>query len=288
MIPELEFSRPQNIKETLGLLAETNCNNRILAGGTDVITGMQMESKRFSGIDRLIDINQIPELKNIEQTDDHIIIGGNVTFSELMDNPLAQQKLPLLIKAASTVGNLQIRNRATITGNFVNNAPCADSVPPLLVYDAMIKIETANSSRNLPLEQFLTGTYKTQIQSDELVTQILIPQKATILKGDFYKLGRRKSVAISRISLAVLAQIENKTVHEIRIAGGAVTPIGERFTELEKWAKGKSISEDLIQSITTKIAQKIINKSGIRWSSAYKIPVLQQMLYQLLKRVMDY
>jgi xanthine dehydrogenase FAD-binding subunit len=285
MIPELEFSRPKTIHEALTLLATPGQNNRILAGGTDVITGIQMGSKRFSKIDLLIDINQIPELKTITENEDQIIIGGNVTFTELMENQIAREKLPLLVKAASTVGNLQIRNRATITGNFVNNAPCADSVPPLLVYDALIKIESQNSRRELPLQDFLTGTYKTLIKPDELITEIRIPKSGTELRGDFYKLGRRKSVAISRISLAVLAQIEEGNIKEIRIAGGAVTPIGERFPDLEKWTSGQKLSDDLLKSLAKKMAEKITKANGLRWSSTYKIPVLQQTLYQLLKKV---
>ncbi len=287
MIPELQFSRPKTIREALNLLATPGQNNRILAGGTDVITGIQMGSKRFSRIDLLIDINQIPELKTITENKAHIIIGGNVTFTELIENPIARQKLPLLVKAASTVGNLQIRNRATLTGNFVNNAPCADSVPPLLVYDALIKIESQNSGRELPLQDFLTGTYKTLIKPNELVTEIRIPKADTELRGDFYKLGRRKSVAISRISLAVLAQIEEDKIKEIRIASGAVTPIGERFPDLEKWANGQKISDELLKLLAKKMAEKITKANGLRWSSTYKIPVLQQTFYQLLKKVTD-
>jgi len=285
MIPELELVQPKTITETLRILAQTLQNNRILAGGTDVITGIQMQSKRFSNIDLLIDINQIPDLKSISETEEGIIIGGNVTFTELMNNSLAQTKLPLLTKAASTVGNLQIRNRATITGNFINNAPCADSVPPLLVYDAKLKIESNNGSRIIFLQEFLTGTYKTLIQPNELVSQIIIPKSIAKLKGDFYKLGRRKSVAISRISLAVLALVENNVFKEIKIAAGAVTPIGERFKELEKWAIGKEISNNLLKTLSTKMAQRIINESGLRWSSAHKIPVVQQTFYQLLKNI---
>ncbi|KAA3616927.1 MAG: FAD-binding protein [Calditrichaeota bacterium] len=287
MIPTLELMRPNSVREALELLKSNSQNNRVLAGGTDVITGIQMGSRRFSDIEQLIDINQIPEMKKIEETDDQIIIGAGVTFSELMDDAIAQHKLPLLTKAASTVGNLQIRNRATISGNFINNAPCADSVPPLLVYDAAIKIESVNGDRIVDLEQFLTGTYKTLIQADELVTQIIIPKTATDLKGDFYKLGRRKSVAISRISLAVLIGLENSIVKEIKIAAGAVTPIGERFPELEAWAKGKNISDDLLKSLSIKMAEKIIKGNGLRWSSAYKVPVVQQAFYQLLKKVTD-
>ncbi|MCB0281940.1 MAG: FAD binding domain-containing protein, partial [Calditrichaeota bacterium] len=202
-------------------------------------------------------------------------------FSEILENKIIQDKLPLLIQSASGIGNLQIRNRATVVGNFVNNAPCADSVPALLVYNAKLRIESLKGAREIALQDFLVKAYKTQIAPDELVTDIQIPL-ANDFCGTFYKLGRRQSVAISRISLAVLAKLSNHKIDEIRIASGAVTPIGKRFTELENFARGKIANKDLFIELAQKIARQTLDVTGLRWSGFHKIPVLQQALYQLL------
>ncbi|PIX33501.1 MAG: hypothetical protein COZ59_09260, partial [Bacteroidetes bacterium CG_4_8_14_3_um_filter_31_14] len=45
---------------------------------------------------------------------------------------------PLIIESCSLLGSKQIRNRATLGGNIVNAAPCADSVPPLILYNAKV------------------------------------------------------------------------------------------------------------------------------------------------------
>jgi xanthine dehydrogenase FAD-binding subunit len=287
VIPEIEYFRPGKIEDVLSLLAKNHGDTCIIAGGTDIIPGFQQGDARFRHIRKLVEINRIKELKIIEENDSNLIVGSGVTFSELVKNPLVQNKFPLLSKTAASIGSAQIRNRATIGGNFINNAPCADSVPPLLVYDAKIHIRSLKYEKEIPLEQLLSKPYQTQLKPDELVTQIVLPLPSSNYKGDFYKLGRRRGVAISRITLAVLMKIENLTIQDIRIASGAVTPIGVRFPDLENYAIGKQINEALLKELAQKLGTAILIKTGLRWSSAYKLPVVQQMFYHLLCQFMN-
>ncbi|HEX9973436.1 MAG TPA: xanthine dehydrogenase family protein subunit M [bacterium] len=287
MIPDFNFIRPENIEDALGFLAENNDRARIIAGGTDIIPGFQQGSARFQHIKKLIDVSQLEELKTIEKQDQNIIIGAGVTFSELMKSQLIREHFPILAKAASSVGSVQIRNRATIAGNFINNAPCADSVPPLLVYNAKIKALSSKSEREISLEHLLAKAYQTNLKPDELVTQIILPIPSREYRGDFYKLGRRRGVAISRITLALLLKIENAVIEDIRIASGAVTPIGTRFSELEQFCNGKPIKGDLFKILAQKLGERILEITGLRWSSAYKLPVVQQMFFQLISNISE-
>ena len=284
MIPQFKYYRPKSLDELKNILGELQNNSRILAGGTDIVPGFIQESQRFTEISNLIDINHISDLKVIKITDDYISIGSAVTFAEIIKNELIGKCFPLLVKAAQTLGSLQIRNKATIVGNFVNNAPCADSVPPLLVYDASIKITSPENERLIPLNEFLLNPYETQLNKNECVTEIRIPILKKNFIGDFYKLGRRSAISISRITLAFLLLEEDKIIKEFRIASGAITPIGKRFFELEASFIGKKVSSETFMEIGLKIGEQILKTTGLRWSTAYKLPVVQQMLYQLLEK----
>jgi xanthine dehydrogenase FAD-binding subunit len=287
MIPELQYIRPATVEEALNLLESANEEARLIAGGTDIIPGFQQQSKRFMGIKTLIYTKSIRELSRIESEKEFVKIGAACTFSEIQNNQQVSEFFSLLTKAASTVGSLQIRNLATITGNFVNNAPCADSVAPLLVYNAKIEIQSKKETKEIALEDFLIAPYKNQLQAGEIVTKIIIPKPSPNAKGDFYKLGRRRGVAISRITLAVLAEIENKVIKELRIASGAVTPIGKRFHKLENAVKGKTVSDELLKEMAIEMGNQILKDTGLRWSTAYKLPVVQQKLYHLLTEICD-
>ncbi len=280
MIPDLEIYLATDIKEALGMLKSEDA--RIIAGGTDVVPGLSQGSNRFKDVRVLVDINHISQLKGISVNDGIISIGATETFSDLLESEIVKNELPLLWKSAATIGSVQIRNRATIAGNFVNNAPCADSIPPLLVYDAVLEIESFDSKREITLADFLTSPYKTKIEKNEIVTKINIPLPSKELRGDFYKLGRRRAVAVSRITLALLVKINEHAIDDIKIASGAVSPIGTRFYEIENYALGKKVNEQLMKNLSREIGEKIIELTGLRWSSEYKLPVVQQVFYQLI------
>lgn len=283
MIRPVEIMLPKNLNEALTTLSERD-NAHIIAGGTDVVTGLAQESNRFKNTELLVDINKITELKGITSTDGVIRIGAAETFTAILRNAVINENLPLLAKACGTIGSVQIRNRATIAGNFVNNAPCADTVPVLLAYNASLVIESLNAKREIPLSDFISGPYKTQLKKGEIVSGILIPVPVKQFRGDFYKLGRRRAVAISRITLALLLSIKDNKIEEIRIASGAVTPIGTRFPELEKSVVGKPADENLIQNLSAELGKNILAVTGLRWSSEYKLPVVQQVFYQMLHK----
>lgn len=285
MIPVKEILFPGSLDELCRLLQNNIGSSKIIAGGTDIVPGFHIESPRFTRVEKLIDLNRIVELKEIHVKDNFIAIGSAVTFSEIISNDLLNEKIPLLVKASKRIGSTQIRNRATLGGNFINNAPCADSVAPLLVYDAEIKIKSYTAEKIIKLQDFLVKPYETRLKPDEIVTHVLIPIHKLNYIGDFYKLGRRRSVSISRISLAVLLYLREGTIDDVKIASGAVTPIGTRFYDIEEFARGKMLNDESAKEIAIKLGEKILQISGVRWSSEYKIPVVQQVCYHLLKKL---
>ncbi len=285
MIPKLNYVAPLSLKRTLKILSENKKKAKILAGGTDILPGFHINSKRFRDIELLVDIKKIGELKLIKEFKDRVEIGACVTFSQICESDTFKKFFPLLVKSAETVGSVQIRNRATVVGNCVNNAPCADSVPPLLVYDAKIEIQSLKRKRVISLQKFLIKPYSTALKKNEVVTKIIIPKPDPDFKGDFYKLGRRRAVAISRISLALLLKKKAGIIDELRIASGAVTPIGARLHELEKFAKDKKADSSTFKELSILMGKKVLQITGLRWSSEYKLPVLQQVFYQLLEKV---
>ncbi|MBI2418379.1 MAG: FAD binding domain-containing protein [Ignavibacteriales bacterium] len=264
MIPNIEYFTPKTIAEALQLLSKQE-NVKIIAGGTDVITGFHQESSRFTKTGALIDINRIPELHQISETTGSVWIGAGCTFTQVVNSPVVQKEFPLLVQASSGVGSLQIRNRATIGGNFVNNAP-----------------QSADNSRTMPLQEFLIRPYCTQLAFNEIVTNITLAKLPGSYHGSYYKLGRRRGVAISRITVAALLNVVDDAIADIRFASGAATPIGMRFPEIEALAMNQKVSDDLLRKLAIQTGELVLERTGLRWSTAYKLPVLQQLCYQEL------
>ncbi len=285
MIPKLKFIRPKNLEEAVAVLGLHKQNAAVIAGGTDVVPAYQIDSVRYKDINVLVDIRCLNQLQEIKIEGDRLSIGAASTFTQLSTSPLIKEHVPVLARAALAVGSHQIRNMATVGGNIVNNAPCADSVPALLVHDAELVIRSQWGKRKIRLADFLVKAYTTQLEPGEIITSITLPIFPQGYKGDFYKLGRRRGAAISRISLALLVEVQGGIIRDFRVASGAVTPIGKRFPEIETFAKGKETTPRLFKDLAKQMGKEIMEITGLRWSSPYKLPVVQQAFYQLLERV---
>lgn len=137
-LTDVTVTRPKTLDEALLLLKSDGVT--AIAGGTDVIVQGRLQTKSM----KLVDISRLSELIQVtEDPDSHeVSIGAAVTFNRITDHPLLRERYPLLVQACHTVGSHQIRNRATIGGNIVNAAPCGDSIPPSILYDASVELRS--------------------------------------------------------------------------------------------------------------------------------------------------
>jgi CO/xanthine dehydrogenase FAD-binding subunit len=282
MINKHSYHKFTELKETLQFICNNGAQSRIIAGGTDVLIELRKDNNKFENIENIIDIHDIPELRNIAVENNVCSIGACCTFKEMSNNELIRSYFLVLKMAVEKIGSPQIRNVATIGGNICNLAACADSIAPLLVYDARVTLRSEKSVRTVPLETILIKPYKTDVHHDEVLTHILLPLPDKDWKYCFYKLGRRSGVSISRLSYAILLKANKGKIEDIRFAFGALFAVPKRLKDLERELKQKTISSELLKEVSRRIAQQILDETGVRWSTSYKIPVLQQLFFSSL------
>ena len=280
-----EFLTTQTIEEVLNYLDKFS-KVHILAGGTDLLVDLYKESPRLPDFDYLLDISNIPELKNINSINNFIEIGPLVTHSRLINEPLIKNNFLILAEAASTIGSTQIRNRGTIGGNIVNASPAADLLPPLIALRAEVELTSGKGKRVLSLEEFLAGPYKTKIQANELLTKIKIPLLAGNYYTDFQKIGRRKALSIARLSLALITKIDEEGVfHDTRVVPGSATPYPQSLSETEKAINGKSVLNVDLKEIGKIISKEMVSITGERWSTPYKKPTIAVLIKRALEKI---
>ncbi len=231
----LGFFQPNDVDEVKRLLANYE-NIKILAGGTDLLLDIRRD-KEFPQY--IIDINLLSELKEINESDDKILIGSMVTFSQLQTDGLINRYFNSLINCAKNMGSPQIRNMATIGGNIVNGGAAADSTPCLISLDSELFIESLDGLRKVSCENYFKDYANEKIRDNEILTQISIPKKQA--KTGYYKLGKRNSLAIARISIALSIIIEHETIKAMSVCLGAVGRYPFRVKELEILAVGKNV-----------------------------------------------
>ena len=274
---------PKTLQEALTLLAENNAMP--IAGGTDVLVQARFRSDSVP----LVNIAALPELKAILDVDGGISIGAGVCFTDLVNHPLIQQRYPLLVTACKTVGSLQLRNRATVGGNIVNAAPCADSMPPLIIYDAEVELHSVRGVRRMPVSEFVTGGYRTVLEPGELLTRFIIPapMKQPLLNR-YLQLGRRNALNITRQSLTGQFSLDASGVVQVcRLVDGALMSKPQRLADVEQALVGQPLNAETIERAAAVLSDLIEKAIGGRWSAPYKIPVFIDMFRQMLLEVMS-
>ena len=171
---EFEYFAPKTLEETLDLLYKyRNKNTKILAGGTDLLVKMKTLDLK---VDYLINIKDIPELNFID-TNRELKIGAATPLSNIERVKKIKEKYPALYEGIKSMAAITTRNMGTISGNICNASPAADTVPPLIAYNAELKLISKERERAVRVEDFITGVGETVIKKDELVTQVIIPEK---------------------------------------------------------------------------------------------------------------
>ncbi|HJO93719.1 MAG TPA: molybdopterin cofactor-binding domain-containing protein [Victivallales bacterium] len=280
-LSNITYTVPNNLNEALKLLNDKKYT--IFAGGTDVAIELRKATHKTD----LLYVGNLKEITSIESNQNEIIIGAAAKYKDIINNDKIKNFLPALVEACSTIGAKQTRNMGTIGGNIANAAPCGDSIPPLIAYNAELELASAKGTRRFKIEDFITGSYRTHREYEELITKIIIPKPSKRYKYGYIQLGRRGAVNITRISsLALVSFDKNDKIEECILAHGALFSKPGRFYYLESLLIGQKLTEKLINSIDEKLSEIIEQEIGGRWSSEYKKPAFINICKDTLKALM--
>lgn len=265
-----------SIEEVIELLHEYGNEAKIIGGGTDIVIALKNE-KISPKV--LIDISKIEELKKIYQNGEYITIGGGVTFTQIVESNLFQGNMHGLYKACKMVGSPQIRNKGTIGGNIANGSAAADSVPPLIALGAIVTLESKEGKREIPLEDY----YYAPIKENELLTQVKFKrlEKDQILT--FSKLGLRKALAISRLTISTFVELDNGKIQNVRVASGALGKYPMREAEVEKYLLHKRLDENTIESAIETLKVSMDERLKGRSTLPYKRVAIFSILRETLE-----
>ena len=211
----MEVLTPRSLDEALRLKAERP-DAVPIQGGTDVMVELNFDRGRPSA---LLNLNEVPELRGWWRENGRLRLASGLTYTEAMEVPLAEAA-PALAEASRTVGGPQIRNRGTIGGNLGTASPAGDALPPLLVAEAELVLQSTRGQRTLPLTDFLLGPKRNALEPDELITAVhMIP---TGPRQTFMKVGPRNAMVIAVVSLALVVDEEHG---EVRVSFGSAGPV---------------------------------------------------------------
>lgn len=264
-------------------------NFRFGAGYTDLILDLKKINAEGVTIINLAQLND-KRFFNIEKTSAGFRLGSLVTAAAVADNNSIAKNFPVLRQAANSLASAQIRQVATIGGNLCTASPSGDIACALAALKSKCEILTAiGKLRTIPLDDFFTGPRKTALKRGEILRSVLIPvnEKMKTLFSGFIKVGTRRSMECSVVSLAYHIQTDRKgTITEAGIAAGSIAPTIRFAADACNFLKGKKISsmtDPAREKFAAKVLQYASPISDIRATAWYRKNVLFNLSRELFE-----
>jgi len=275
------YFEAETVANAAALLAE-NPNLRLIAGGTDVL--IKMHGGQIDNAE-LLSLRKIKSLAGIRKAEDGtIVIGSMATFTQVFQDPILREMIPILTEAAISMGGPQIRNIATIGGNVCNGATSADSAASLFALNAQLKLEDQQGERIVAIREFYLGPGKVALKPGEILTEIRItPENYLGFGGQYIKFAMRKAMDIATLAVSVLCKLHGQMFDEVRIGLGVAGPTPLRCLEAEAYAKGKEVSAATVAEIGKLAVKSSQARTSWRASKDYREHLVEELVQRALK-----
>lgn len=270
-MPQFDFVRPASMNDALDCLADNDGFDVILWGGGTATT--LLLKQRLIAPSRVVDLKQLRELSGIKQLDDgSISIGANTKLRDIEQSALLHTLLPSLSETASLIGNVRVRNSATLGGHLVHADPAQDLPPHLLVLDAQVHLVSKNGERTLSINEFFVDTMETAVEPDEIITMVIIPKQALSLKSRYVKFAPRSRDDYGTVGVAASVKFaeDGQSAEQVRIAVGGAGPTAARFPEAENLLTGKPLTKEWCQQAAQIVADTVEPWDDGRGTAEYK------------------
>ncbi|HEX3350168.1 MAG TPA: xanthine dehydrogenase family protein subunit M [Acetobacteraceae bacterium] len=216
------YAAPSSVSEAASLLAGAKGVAKLLSGGTDLL--VQLRSGRLK-CDLVVDTKKVPGIFGISEEGGAFVIGAATPGAEIGAHEGLREAWPGIVEAATLIGSTQVQGRATLAGNLCNASPAADSVPALIAARAVAVVAGPAGTRDVPVEQIITGPGRTSLARDEFVLQFRLPPRPRRAADAYLRLIPRTEMDIAVVGCGVNLQLgEDGTITDARVCLGAVAP----------------------------------------------------------------
>lgn len=297
---EIKYITSKSVNETLVLLSEYKAQACLIAGGTDLI------AKKKRGVELppvWIDIRAVQDLNYIEYSaNSGLKIGALTSLTSVESSPVIKSRFPALADTASMMASPNVRLQATIGGNLCNAAPSADTIPTLIVLGAQVKISSIDGERIVPVEDLFTGPGKTVLNPGEILSEIQVPPMPSKSAAVYLKQKRREGADLAVVGVAALVAVdagirgesninavkqEEYSIHEVRIALGAVASTPLRAKDAEYIIKGKRLTDENLKEAAKMASCICAPINDARGSAEYRLKMIEVLVPRALKQALE-
>ena len=267
MIPgSFEYYAPRSLTEAVKFLAEHRDDVKILSGGQSLLPLMKM---RLSKPAYIVDIGRIPALDQITEEGNNLIVGALVTHEQIEHSALLGDKCPLLPQTATTIADVQVRNRGTLGGSVAHADPAGDWPATMIALEAEIKVTGPSGERWVKRDNFFLGLLMSVLEPDEIVTAVKVP--ITGRDKTAYEKAAPRSSGFAVVGVAARLALDNAGVCTRAALGiTGVTDKAYRPARTEQMLTGKKLDANVIEQAAAESTHNLEIIEDINGSSEYR------------------
>lgn len=268
-----EYYNPTTTQELSRILADKP-HARLVCGGTDLSLEV---TKKHVAHPCLVSTEGVRELHVLEKTATGIRLGGAATLSDV--EAFTRDTCPPLHRMLRYFASRQIKNRATLGGNVCNASPIGDTPPVLLALNAVVTLQGAAGTREVPITEFFQSYRKTALQPGEFLAWVDIPALPEGARAAAYKVSKRRELDISAVAAAfVLVTDANDRVTHAALAYGGMAATPARARHTEKTLVGQAWNRSVLEAVLPQLQKDFTPLSDHRGSAWYRATVCQNLL----------
>ena len=285
MIPRsFEYFSPRTLEEAVALLQKLGPEAKLLSGGQSLIPMMKL---RLVSPEYIVDINRIPDLDYISESDGHLKIGALAREHELESSAVVKTKFPSLADTAKVIADPLVRSQATVCGNLAHGDPANDHPATMLALGATVVATGPKGQREIAIEDFFPGVFTTALEAEEILTELRIPFPPPHSGGASLKLERKVG---DFATAGVAAQLTLDDSGTCKRAGIGLTNVGMtpiKAKQAESFLTGKKLDEATIKQASELAAADSQPMDDIRGSADYKRDLVRVLTVRALNRALD-
>ena len=285
MIPAgFDYHAPTTVGEATGLLSRLGEDAKVLSGGQSLIPLLKL---RLASPRHLVDINRIPGLAYVKESDGALRIGALAREVDLDESDLVRARYPLLADATRVIADPIVRNLATVAGNLAHGDPANDHPAVMLALGAEIIATGPTGERRIPIGSFFKGPFETALKPDELLTEIRVPAPAARSGGAYVKLERKVG---DFATAAVAVQVTLAADGTVAAVGIALTNVGLtpiKADKAEAALKGKRPDDATLKQAAQLAADAARPEADLRGSAEYKKDVVRVLTARALRKAIE-
>jgi aerobic carbon-monoxide dehydrogenase medium subunit len=282
--PAFEYLRPNTIPEAIAFLEQYGDDAKILSGGQSLIPMMKL---RLARPGYLVDINRIADLSYIKEEDGYLKIGGLTREADLENSALIRSKYPIILDTARVIADPQVRNMATLAGNLAHGDPANDHPATMLALGAQVIAVGPRGERTLPIESFFVTLFTTELQHNEIVSEIRIPIPRPRSGGAYLKL-ERKVGDFATAGVAAQVTVDGGGICQsvgIGLTNVGATPV--KAVNAEQFLHGKKLDEANIAEAAKLASGEAQPSSDLRGPAEYKVGLVKELTRRALARAYE-